>query len=92
MPLVLEYALRCLVSEHQRISELEPQAHAWQQQEQRGDMIGAKSQPLPTPAAGYEQARSKLRAQFSLVQNLLDASGVQIDPELQLEIRRAGLL
>jgi hypothetical protein len=53
MPAVLDAALRCIVREHARLSEAEPQARAWQQQEQRGEMM-----PLMTPA--MQQQRQQL--------------------------------
>ena len=50
--------MRARQSEHQRLSEAEPQARAWQQQEQRGDLLPARLvQPSPSPAAGYERVR-----------------------------------
>lgn len=95
MPAVLDAALRCIVREHARLSEAEPQARAWQQQEQRGEMmppIAPSGQQGMPPAAGYEAHRQKLRTQFNNVRQHLDTKGVQIAHELQLEIRRAGLI
>ena len=94
MPVVLDAALRCIVREHARLSEAEPQARAWQQQEQRGEMMPlvVQGQQGMLPTAGYEGQRRKLRAQFNNVRQHLDLKGIQIAHELQLEIRQAGLI
>lgn len=96
MPAVLDAALRCIVREHTRLTEVEPQSRAWQQQEQRGEMMPATGSQMTAsgmlPTAGYEAQRYRLRAQFGQVRQHLDMKGVQIAHELQLEIRRAGLI
>ena len=97
MPMVLDAALRCIVREHSRLSEAEPQSRSWQQQEQRGELLPATLQRPGAghsvlPQAGYEQQRQKLRQQFGHVRQYLDIQGVQIAHDLQLDIRRAGLI
>merc|ERR1711908_261295 len=81
IPLILEYAMRSIVSEHQRLSEIEPQARAWQQQEIRGTLLSSGPNSLD-PTGGYEHKRNKLRLQFGELRKYFDMKGIQINRDL----------